>query len=338
MRGRFSIWLGRVVLLAASTTLWFVMAEVGFRFYAIGLKAFSYSATKSVVRVDQAGLLRPADEPSIEYELKPNLDKLFKLARVRTSSAGLNDREYTLEKPPGIYRVVVLGDSMTMASGVEREESWHAVLDERLNLESPSLRYEFINFGVGGYHPGNYRAVLEHRAMGYDPDLVLIGFTPRNDHEFPQFRRRFTPKPERNAFFSSFIVDVAKNFYMGWREGSLTRRFPPLTEAQARALTSVLAAIKRRCEAARIPVVLLYLARHEDLRLASVQKVTDGLGIELIDTTPAFRDVPFNDTKIFRTDGHPNAFAHRLFAETVYDHLGERLEHARPVRAALAPP
>ena len=99
------------------------MAELGFRIYAIGSKAFSYSASKSVVELGEANLLRPADEPSIEYELKPNLDKLFKLARVRTNSAGLNDSEYTLEKPPGTYRVAVIGDSQTMASGVERDES-----------------------------------------------------------------------------------------------------------------------------------------------------------------------------------------------------------------------
>jgi hypothetical protein len=294
-------------------------AEIVFRFYAIGWKALSYQATKSVVSLGEAGLLRPSDEPAIEYELKPNQDKLFKLARLRTNSVGLNDVEYALEKPAGTYRVVVLGDSLTMASGVEQGAAWHAVLEQRLAFESPDFRYEFINFGVGGYHTGHYLAVLDRRAMRYSPDLVLIGFTSGNDHQVPPAPRRFIPKPERNGFFSSFFLTGMENLYQIRQEEELNGR--PLTGPQARSLTHVLGAVKDRCDEAGVPVVLVYLARVPDARLAGVRSAAEALGIEVIDTTPAFREIPFSATRILPIDGHPNVLAHRIYAETVYAHL-----------------
>jgi lysophospholipase L1-like esterase len=270
-------------------------------------------------------LLRPSDEPGIEYELKPNLDKLFKLARIRTNSAGLNDTEYAVQKPAGTYRVVVLGDSLTMASGVEREEAWHSVLEQRMADESPDLRYEFINFAVAGYHLGNYFAVLDRRAMRYSPDLVLIGFTAGNDHQVTPALRKFVPKAEKNGFFSSFLLTGIWDLL---QEESLARR--PLTEAQARSLERWLAAIKHRCDGAGVPVVLAYLSRTANVRLAGVQRLAEGLGIEVIDTAPAFRGIPFSDTRILPIDGHPNAFAHRRYADAIYEHLRKRLESARP--------
>jgi hypothetical protein len=110
----------------------------------------------------------------------------------------------------------------------------------------------------------------------------------------------------------------------------------PLTEPQARSLGHVLGAIKRRCEDAGVPVVLVYLSRIAGVRFAGVRSVAEALGIEVIDTAPAFRDTPFNDTTILPIDGHPNPLAHRLYADAVYAHLRERLDSARPAAPRAA--
>ena len=89
-------------------------------------------------------------------------------------------------------------------------------------------------------------------------------------------------------------------------------------------------AIKSRCDGGGVPVVLVYLSRNANVRLERVLSLAEGLGIEVIDTAPAFRGTPFSETRILPIDGHPNAFAHRRYAEAVYQHLRKRLESARP--------
>ena len=136
--------MGRAVAILAVTVISFafslVVGEVFFRFYDIGWAALSYEKTRGVVRLGNAGVMRPASQPGVRFELKPNLDQNFKLARLQTNSQGLHDQEYSIQKAPGTYRVVVLGDSQTMASGVSRDENYHALIEAR--RRKPQTRLE----------------------------------------------------------------------------------------------------------------------------------------------------------------------------------------------------
>ena len=50
------------------------------------------------------------------------------------NSLGLREKEYSIEKPEGVTRILVLGDSFAEGFGVEQNESFHE-LGERENLE-----------------------------------------------------------------------------------------------------------------------------------------------------------------------------------------------------------
>src|SRR5215469_7138437 len=65
---------------------------------------------------------------------------------VDVNSAGFRDREHTIEKPPGMRRIVLLGDSFIEAIQVPFEDSITAQLENR--LKSNTARTEVINFGV----------------------------------------------------------------------------------------------------------------------------------------------------------------------------------------------
>jgi lysophospholipase L1-like esterase len=83
---------------------------------------------------------------------------------------GIRDYEYSIDKPEGVFRIVVLGDSIAMGTGVNFEDSFSEVLETNLN-ESGS--YEVINLGVTGYGTVDEYFVLRDQAMKYDPDLIL---------------------------------------------------------------------------------------------------------------------------------------------------------------------
>ena len=100
-------------------------------------------------------------------------------AYARVNSAGLMDQEYAQEKPAGVYRILVLGDSFTEGLRVPMDAAFHSILEEELN--AAGKRVEVINAGVAGW--GTDQELLFYQEVGreYQPDMVLLAFFPGND-------------------------------------------------------------------------------------------------------------------------------------------------------------
>lgn len=113
----------------------------------------------------------------------------------RTNSAGFRDVEHELEKPPGVFRVVVLGDSFMEAGQVALESSFVRLLEARLGAR----RAEVINLGVSGYGTAQELLMLREEGLRYDPDLVLLALFPDNDlrNNHPELERRLGFLPSR---------------------------------------------------------------------------------------------------------------------------------------------
>jgi len=100
-------------------------------------------------------------------------------AYAKVNSAGLMDQEYAQEKPAGVYRILVLGDSFTEGLRVPMDAAFHSILEE--NLNAAGKRVEVINAGVAGW--GTDQELLFYQEVGrdYQPDMVLLAFFPGND-------------------------------------------------------------------------------------------------------------------------------------------------------------
>jgi lysophospholipase L1-like esterase len=98
----------------------------------------------------------------------------------QANSLGFRDAEATLEKSPGTYRILMVGDSFTVGANVEQDDAYPQVLERLLN-SSDSRNIEVLNSGVGGYEPFHYAAFVENYAADYNPDMLLLGFFVGND-------------------------------------------------------------------------------------------------------------------------------------------------------------
>jgi len=86
------------------------------------------------------------------------------------SSGGLRDREYSYAKPDNTRRVLCLGDSFTFGYGVEWDETFAKVLEERLDHDKTGgTRWQVLNAGVnhtGTTHQLAYLNVCSRHSLG----------------------------------------------------------------------------------------------------------------------------------------------------------------------------
>lgn len=113
----------------------------------------------------------PSANPRLVYELDPGHRVPFLDAEV--SAQGLRDREFSVEKPPGVFRIAVVGDSMTFGWKVPLEDSFPKRLESMLNERGPR-RYEVLNFGVPGYNTSQEAEVVREKALAFHPDLLIV--------------------------------------------------------------------------------------------------------------------------------------------------------------------
>lgn len=101
------------------------------------------------------------DLPEFQYEVK-------------TNSLGFRDIERAADKPPGVFRIIAVGDSFTEGWGARFEQTWVNRLDARLNKQLQPRQIEVMSAGSAGSDPFYGYRVLTDKLLDYHPDWVLL--------------------------------------------------------------------------------------------------------------------------------------------------------------------
>lgn len=99
---------------------------------------------------------------------------------VTFNSAGMRDREHTQAKPPGVFRVLLLGDSFMEALQVPFEASLPSLLERDLGAQT-GKKVEVVSGGVSGWGTDDELRYLTEYGLQYQPDLVVVAMTLHND-------------------------------------------------------------------------------------------------------------------------------------------------------------
>lgn len=158
----------------------------------------------SVTNANLVGAIRPSHDPDTVYLLKPGRRWMFEGAPARTNSEGFRGAEFTPDKPPGVTRVVGLGDSVMFGWGVADDDTFMARLQTELRDARGAL--ELINCAVPGYNAEQEAALAETRVARYAPDVLLLNYV-LNDHERSLFA---TPDPLEEFLLRSFLFERAR--------------------------------------------------------------------------------------------------------------------------------
>jgi len=313
--------LRNLLTLAILALIAVILTELTYRVYLFGADGLTIERVNSFHSLGQSGLIQPSQYPEVIYELKPGQDTWFKLARFRTNSAGLPDREYSLSKPENTFRIVLLGSSFSMPAGVAIEDSWQDVLERDLNTHAKRKSYEVINFSVGGYDLRQALATLKHRAVTYTPDLALVDLTlnsPWLMSAEEAYHDPFTPQARTYPFFHSFAFERLLSPTVQ-PEPAWDLPGDQMLMAFERNLTGFRSFVER----SGLPVCFVILQHDRDLQEATrkLREQISRFSSCIIDTSPAFENEKPSDLNILKIDSHPNPRAQRIFARVVLDYL-----------------
>ncbi len=92
----------------------------------------------------------------------------------RVNSLGFRGPEITRQKPARTFRVLVLGDSIAMGSGLPENVLVSSRLQEMLEAARPGLHAQVINAGMPGYDVEQERVLLLDQGPALDPDAVVL--------------------------------------------------------------------------------------------------------------------------------------------------------------------
>jgi lysophospholipase L1-like esterase len=114
-----------------------------------------------------------AADPYCSYRMAPAKHTSALGIDFDISSQGLRNREVATPKPPGTFRVLVLGDSVTLGYGVPVDATYTHALEGLIG--APNV--EVINAGASGWVLADSVAYLEHYGLALEPDMIVAGVT-----------------------------------------------------------------------------------------------------------------------------------------------------------------
>lgn len=200
-----------VLLLAVCLVLFGVfelLIRIAGRFSVDGQFFFAGRAIKPYVLPEKflAKKIREFDDSPVKYIVPDDMTGW----RINPSSRHTNglyrsnvngmraDTDFALDKPAGVTRIALFGDSFVHGDDVANSETWAARLQTLFDERNSAV--QVLNFGVGGY--GSDQAYLLWKYVGrtYSPDVVVIGFQAENCRRNPNVVRVFLSRQSSIPF------------------------------------------------------------------------------------------------------------------------------------------
>jgi lysophospholipase L1-like esterase len=262
--------------------------------------------------------------PGVGHEHIPNRSGTYMGAEIKTNAHKLRDYDYDFVKPPGIVRILMLGDSITLGWGAPFDDITSKRLERRLNAGLATPRYQVINTGVGNYNTAMEVSYFVGEGYRYDPDIVVLNYFINDAEPTPIRKQNILFEYSYAAVVAAGAFDTIERLYGGRPDWKLYYSgLYGSDEAGWRLAQRSLANIAAYCRARRLPLLVANYPELHELApypfspiTAKVAAVAAADGLPFVDLLPAVAGVANPRTLwVTSADAHPNGRAAELFAE-----------------------
>lgn len=293
-------------------------------------------------------------EGRFDYGYHPTAGFVEKGGQVELMRAGgrrFFPQTFSKERPAGVYRVIVIGDSV--ARGKDVALSYTGQLGKI--LKEKGIQAECLNLALPGFGARRKDLVIQ-QAMKYQPNLLILHVGASNEYEDErEWRRRsdFNSPHPKNWLMSSLVLRQfyemkTEKIYWQWLPSEV-RNQSGVSDANAELLASTddetqkewndrLAQVTRegvlKLQEAQIPVLLVAQATNTKKKDAQGNLILDDSAVEpwvagLVNDHVAslrMKDVfaPSQVAAIYSDANHIRPDGHRMMAEAIEKVLEEK--------------
>ncbi|CAA7612116.1 GDSL-type esterase/lipase family protein [Magnetospirillum sp. UT-4] len=273
-----------------------------------------------------------AANPDVGVEHLPGKSAVLQNTEIKINAMGFRDRDYPVAtKPEGVYRILVLGNSITFGWGVPAAEVYTEVVEDTLNAEG--RRVEIINAGVANHNVK--RQIAHFKAVGasLDPNLVVLSLFVNG----PQPSASGGNNPIMRNSQLAVMAWSRLNFLsakLGLQDSyrvRYERLFADESEPWRQARDEV-AWLARECRARGITLVITMTPDLHYLNDYPFQAIHDKVrdlaaevGAGYLDFLDGLRGIDARTLWNMPGDPHPNAKGHAIMANQLLSYLGAKV-------------
>ena len=265
-------------------------------------------------------------------EIVPSVSTILGGAPVTSNRLGMRDREYETIKPANTYRIVLLGASHDQGTGVNDDQTYENLVEDRLNRELPDprySRYEILNLSVGGYGVLQELLRLEQEGFEFQPDAVIFSVASAHQQHFAveHLRKTLTRGIEPPPDYREMVERITRKAGVHGRMPDVMierRLLPYIAEIHEWAFRR----LAQQCAQRGIHPLVIYRPGPVDFEglepssRSEMVRLAKGADLEVIDLSPAFDSIANREPLVLaRWDHHTSALGHQLLADKLYDDL-----------------
>lgn len=281
-------------------------------------------------------------DAELGYRLEPGQHAFTHAQPVEINSLGLRDRERPRLPPPGVRRLLALGDSETFGNGLALADTWPKQLERELRRGDDAAGWEVVDAGLPGSATWQQEIVLRRASEAYALDGFVLGFYVNDVVAIPAERqveaagltntwsKRAVYVLKRSALWLAAwqarhaIRAWLSGEHGSWEEKILTGEPDPLIEAGWRQVERSLAAMKSFADERGLAFWLVALPRRDQVsgtqpggayqrRLA---EIVARLGIPWLDALPLLESAyaEYGERLFIPWDGHNSGLANAAIA------------------------
>ncbi|MBI4665118.1 MAG: hypothetical protein HY751_01775 [Nitrospinae bacterium] len=285
-----------------------------------------------------ATVKRASENYNVGHEHKPNQHETLMGVDFRTNSHGFRGAEYPVEKPAGVYRVMLLGDSLTVGWGAKEDSLFatrlEAALKDHFSKTGRAETPQVINTGVGNYNTDQEISFFEWRGKAFKPDLVVLNYFINDAEPTPRQKSPLIIKYSYLAMWLWGRIDTFERMYLSKEDYGdyYSRLYDDKSEGWIKTKEAMgrLAALSKK-EGFKVVVALLpelhavgpkygFQDIYDKVALAAKEAGIE----EVVDLSPKFANEKPETLWVSPDDAHPNEKAHGIIANGLYEYLTAR--------------
>ena len=305
-----------------------IIAELGLRFYLKFATIYGLEMHKYAKELKESSNI-----DGLTHQHRPSSEAVLMGVNIKINKFGIRDDFTPRPKNSNEYRILVLGNSITMGWGVPYDSVFTTTLENYLNNNFKNLKYEVINSGIGNYNTLMESIYLKSILKDVDPDEIILHFYINDIESVPKQNNNFFIK--HSYLFAYMYLNFKQSSILNFSSFNSTGKYyldlyTKENEDRTKAENAILS-INDLCIKKKIKFKIIIQPDLHDLSYNSnqfkchliIRNFLKKNNINYIDLFDDFSIILKNKPEeiwVHPNDPHPNSKGHKIISNKMINH------------------